>query len=170
MSESEPTAAVEPKKAVSMAKRALERCTEIEADNQELRSENRELRDEVDKLRQRVRDLEDRDDLADTVSDASRLKVEERAGHCIRTLYRQASQNGGRASMDYKGADAALGGGLDRRQLLDALERAADLADTTGVRFKKEERSSQRNSRLILNTDEAELPSRMAGVEITGGR
>lgn len=134
----------------------------------------RERGDVIDDLAQRVTDLEERTDLQSQTQNAGALKVEERAAICIQTLVNKAQkrqQRGERASasMDYNGADDALGGTLDRRQLLDALKRADSIIDGDVVRFKKEKRSAQRNSRLIVDLEAGQLPREVAGVRITGG-
>ena len=133
-------------------------------------------RDEViDDLVQRMTDLEERTDLQSHTQNAGALKVEERAAVCIQTLVNKAQKRQQRgekpaASMDYNGADDALGGTLDRRQLLDALKRADTIVQGDVVRFKKEKRSAQRNSRLIVDLTAGNLPREVAGVRIDGGR
>lgn len=134
-----------------------------------------ELEAEKDRLQQRVTELEERTELQRHVRDASSLRVDERAAVCIQTLVNQArrrerSGDAPAAAMDYRGADDALGGGLDDRQLYNAIERAAELVDGDVVRFKKEPRSSQKNSRLVVDLDQGSLPDAVAGREINGGR
>lgn len=158
----------ETEKAVALAKRALKRCNELEERIENLAVENRELRDENDRLKQRIADIEERDTIADTVINGKRLKVEERAAVCIETLANTAYRRKRRgesasATMDYNGADKALGGELDRRQLLDALERAGELVESNAVEFKAEPRHTRKNSRLIVDLEAGELPSTVAG-------
>ena len=156
----------EVEKALAFAEQALEWCDELEEELEAEREARRSLEAEVEDLRQRLADVEARDAIAETVVDASRLKVEERAAICIQTAVNEANQNGGAASMDYKQATAALGGGLDRRQLLDALERAGSIVDGDAVRFKKEPRSSNRNSRMVVDLEAGDLPRTVAGREL----
>lgn len=129
----------------------------------------------IDGLIQRVADLEERTDLQSQTRNAGALKVEERAAVCIQTLVNKAQKRKQRgekaaASMDYNGADDALGGTLDRRQLLDALKRADRIVEGDVVRFKKEKRSAKRNSRLIVDLTAGKLPREVAGVRIQGVR
>lgn len=161
----------ETEKAVALAKRALQRCNELEDRIESLAAENRELRDENDRLKQRLADVEERDSIADTVIDGKRLKVDERAAVCVQTLANTAYRRKRRgeraaATMDYNEADKALGGELDRRQLLDALERAGELVDSDAVTYKPEPRHTQKNSRLIVDLQAGELPSTVAGRSI----
>lgn len=164
----------ETEKAVQLAKRAHKRCDELEEDMEALRAENRELRDELDAARQRLADVEERDAIADSVVDAKRLKVEERAAICLQTAANKAFKRKRRgehpsAEIDYNTADTATGGVLDRRQLLDALERAATLVDSDVARFKKERRSAKKNSRLIVDLERGDLPTEVAGMDIQPG-
>lgn len=161
----------ETEKAVAMAKRALQRCNELEDDNEALRAENRELRDDLDRMDQRLADVEERDSIAETVVNATRLKVEERAAICIQTGANKAYRRKRRgepplAEVDYNDADSATGGVLDRRQLLDALERAPTLVDSDVLTFKKEPRHAPKNSRLIIDLETGELPTTVAGIDI----
>jgi chromosome segregation ATPase len=128
----------------------------------------------IERLEQRVMDLEERTDLQQHIQDAGALDVEERAGVCVQTLVNRArkkQRNGGAptASMDYNGADAALGGTLSREQLLRALRRAAEIIDGDAVRFISESRASQKNSRLVLDLEAGTLPSKAGGVELGAG-
>lgn len=164
----------ETQKAVQFAKRALARCDDLEEEIEALRAENRELRDELDAARKRLVDVEERDAIADTVVNAKRLKVEERAAICLQTAANKAYKRKRRgehpsAEIDYNAADTATGGVLDRRQLLDALERAAALVDSNVARYKKEPRAAKKNSRLIVDLERGELPSQVAGMDIQPG-
>lgn len=131
---------------------------------EELQAEIQSLRDENDCLRERLADVEDRTDLQAHVQDAAALKVEDRAKVCIQTCVNEAQRRGrngenASATMDYNEARKALGGGLADQQLLDALKRADDLVDSPAVRFKKETRAAQRNSRLIVDLEAGDLPA-----------
>lgn len=145
--------------------------------NDELDVREERLEDQTGRilaLAERVDDLDDRTRLQEHVQNASSLKVPERAAICIQTLFNQAQKKrrrGGEpiATMDYNGADDALGGTLYRRQLLDAMERADGLVPGDVLQFKKEPRSSRMNSRLILDLNSGELPSTVAGKKIDGG-
>jgi len=161
----------ETEKAVAFAERALERCNELEEQIETLRAENRDLRDELDAAKQLLADVEARDSLADVAVEGKRLEVEERAAVCLRTAAKKAHKRKRRdqppaGEIDYNKAEAALGGELDRRQLLDALRRAAELIDGKVARFKKENRAAKKNSRLIVDLERGELPSTVAGMDI----
>lgn len=161
----------ETEKAVALAQRALKRCNELQAENEALRAELRGVRDELDETKQRLADVEERDGIAETVVNAKRLKVEERAAIGIQTAANKAYRRKRRgqppkAEIDYNDLDSATGGVLDRRQLIDALERAGALVDNGVVRFKKEPRHTQKNSRLIIDLERGELPSTVAGMDV----
>ena len=135
-----------------------------------LRAELDERDAVIEELKQRILDLEDRTELQRHIERASQLSVEKRAEACIQTCVNEAQRrrrNGQPASatMDYNGARKALGGGLADQQLLDALKRADELVDGAVVRFKKEKRAAQKNSRLIVDLDAGTLPSRFQNGE-----
>lgn len=126
----------------------------------------------IDELDARVEALEDRTDLLDRVEKASALKPEERAAVLIQTLYAKAQRNDGKASIDASGAVDALGGEVSRTLMYGesgVFQRAVDLVgDEDVLWYKKENRASNRNSRLLLDLDEGDLPDAVAGREITG--
>jgi len=56
---------------------------------------------------------------------------------------------------------------LDRHDY-DVFEEAEELVqDTDVVWYQKEERSSKKDSRLIVNLDGGDLPAQVAGVDLT---
>jgi len=147
----------------------------------ELRKENRTLRDELAKesdaraeLEQEVDSLRERTDLLQTVRRAGSMGVEERAAVCIQTLYNEAYGRGQKdtsdtasASMDYKKAEGALGGGVSRDQIYRTFGRAEDLVDDRDVvKYVKEDRSSAKNTRLVLTLKDGDVPATIAGHEI----
>lgn len=131
-----------------------------------LEEENAELKGEVATLR-------DRTDLFDRVRRASALKPDERAAVMIQTLYNEAEASDGRATMDVGEGVKTLGGEVDRTLMYGengAFERAVDLVDDEEVLWYKEEsRSSQKNSRLIIDLNAGPLPETANGFDLKKG-
>lgn len=131
------------------------------------REERRRLEEEVEALRQEVSTIEDRTDLFERVNRGASLKPDERAAVILQTLYAKANRNGGSASIDVNGAVDALGGDVDRTLMYSTFEKAEQLVDDTDiVEYKQEDRSSSKNSRLILRLENGEPPATVAGHEI----
>lgn len=128
------------------------------------------LEQENSGLKGELATLRDRTDLFDRVQRAAALKPEERAAVLIQTLYSEAESSDGRATMDAGKAVGALGGGVNRTLMYGengAFQRAVDLVGNEDVLWYKEEsRSSQKNSRLILDLNAGKLPQTVNGHEL----
>lgn len=117
--------------------------------------QNRELRERVAELGERLDEIDQRTELLEDITDGTALTVDERAATLVQTLANQAQQTSqGTAAMDYQAANAALGGSLHRQQVYSAMERAADLVEHDGVRYISESRSSDRNTRLVIDLED----------------
>lgn len=125
---------------------------------------------EMDPVNDRLRGVEDTvEDHAGrfemfVVEDGSNSTPDKRAMHLRQILYNQAKSNDGYASIDRDTCDSALGGGLHRGTVLDAMRRAADgenakingssdLTEVDGVEFRKGT-GKDTQSRLILDRDD----------------
>jgi chromosome segregation ATPase len=146
-----------------------------------LRSQNRELRDRVDALeaenedlRAEVEQLHEQTDLLELLRDVDGMTVEERAALCVQTLYHEAAReqekdtkDAATAAMDYKKAGGVFRGRLSRDQIYRTFERVAELVDDEDViRYIRESRNSDKNSRLVLSLEKGDLPPTIAGHEI----
>lgn len=169
----------------SIAGDAMQMATKALAKVNDLRDELEALEDENQQLRDRVTELENRTALLDLVASDGGT-VDERAVVLLQNLYNEAYAEKERshldnvspsAALDYNGAKRALGGTINsRQQLYDAMRRAVELAHGDNlpgqyddsdlgngefaVRFVKESRTSDRNTRLVVDlsrTDTLEL-------------
>lgn len=153
------------------ARRAMDRNIEFRKTIQEQEEQIEAIRDENQELRAQVEQLRDRTGLLEHVQDAASLKPEKRAAILIQTLYNSAwkrKQNNANsnpsASMDYNGAETALGGGISRDKIYTTFAKAEQLVDDTDVvRYVKENRGSDKNTRLVLDLSETDAPSQIAG-------
>ena len=127
-----------------------------------------ERESEIVTLRQRVDALEESTELLEQIESNSAGKPTERAALLLQTLYRRAEAGDGSASLDVEAALDVLRLGQDKRTLMyHTFERAEDMAGDSGVvRYRKESRTSEKNSRLILDLGRGELPEKAAGFEL----
>lgn len=165
----------------AIASDAMQMATDALKKVNDLRSELQELETENQRLRERVVELENRTALLDLVA-ADGGTVEDRAVVLLQNLYNEAYAAKERghlenvtpsASMDWNGAKRALGGSVNHReQLYDAMRRAVELvhsddlpeqygdsdlsSDGFDVQFVKESRTSDRNTRLVVDLSDTE--------------
>lgn len=168
--------------ATKVANRSMQKANDLRDEVEELRDQNRDLEREL-------ADLQNRTSLLDTVQASTENVVEKRASVLIQTLYNEAWQDKGkdhlenvhpRASMDYNGAKKSLGGTVKaRQQLYDAMREAVRLVhgddldddelddDEFVVRFIKESRSSNKNTRLVIDLEDVDELEMSSGNTIT---
>lgn len=149
------------------------RLDTAEEQNEWLEQQLKERDDRIDELERQLEQVNTRTDLLDRVEAGSALKPEERAAVLIQTLYNEAANTNGYASIDATGAVKALGGSVNRTLMYGpngAFQKAVDLVDDESVlMLKKENRASEKNTRLELNITDGDLPDTVAGVEVKGG-
>lgn len=148
-----------------------------------------DLEDENRMLRDRLDDLDTRTTLLQTADTQSRNVVERRAAALLQTLFNQAwrdkqkdnSKATAQSSMDYNSANMALGGGFERSQLYAAMKRAVTLVhpdvneddnkqlaeSDNQVRFIRESRSSDQNTRLLVDLTDVDRLETTLGKTIT---
>jgi len=126
------------------------------------RQRRKELESEVEKL------TDDRE-LLNTVRRNAAGDRSAQAAICIQSLARQARRSAkNRASMNANSCQDTLQGNIHRTNTYDVFEEAEELVqDTDVVWYQKEERSSKKDSRLIVNLDGGDLPAQVAGVDLT---
>jgi chromosome segregation ATPase len=127
-----------------------------------------ERESEIVTLRQRVDALEESTELLEQIESNSAGKPTERAALLLQTLYQRAERGDGTASFDVEAALDVLRLDRDKRTLMyHTFERAEEMVgETDAVRYRKEGRTSEKNSRLILDLGRGELPQKAAGVEL----
>lgn len=129
--------------------------------------------DRIDDLERRLDTYEDRTDLLDSIEADAALKPKQRAAVLIQTLHNEATNTNGHASIDAGGAVKALGGSVNRTLMYGesgAFQKAVDAVDDKEVlKLVRENRASNRNTRLELDLTAGGLPETVAGVDIKGG-
>lgn len=140
----------------------------------DLREELQEKDARIDELEQRLEEqantinqLRDRTGLLENVKEGGSLPIEKRAAILIQVLHNKATDNDGKAALDYKAAEAALGGSVNRSNIYRTMDKAESLVDDSAVvRKVKEDKGSAKNTRLVMNLAEGDVPATVAGKEI----
>lgn len=149
------------------------RLDTVQEQNEWLEDELKDRDEEIQHLRRELDSVKNRTDLLDRVESASALKPDERAAVLIQTLYNEADATNGHASIDASQASKALGGRVDRTLMYGetgTFQKAVDaVGDDDVLKLVKEDRASDRNTRLVLNLEAGELPETVAGVEVKEG-
>lgn len=149
------------------------RLNTTEEQNEWLEEELKQRDKRIDELERELQQVQTRTDLLDRVEEGSSLKPAERAAVLIQTLYNEAANTNGAASIDATGAVKALGGGVNRTLMYGpngTFQKAVDLVDDESVlTMRKENRASEKNTRLELDINDGDLPDTVAGVEVKGG-
>lgn len=153
--------------ALSIARRAINKVTDLEDDVADLEGELADAHAELESLRERT-------DLLQAVQKASNLKPEERAVVCIQTLYNEASQRDpALGEMDVGSAITALGGSVKRHHIYPVFDTIEDLAEDDGndvdervLQVVREDKTSEDNTRIVLNLEAGDLPETVLGHDI----
>jgi len=161
--------------AKQMAREAQQKFLEVR--EREMAKDQRidDLEDELAEARNEIEHLRDRTGLLETVQKGSAMAIDERAAVLIQTLYNQAwerktsdAATNPKAAIDYKAAQAALGGTIARSKIYRTFDKAEALVDDTSVVEKVgEARGSSKNTRLRLSLEDGDVPATVAGQEIT---
>jgi len=151
----------------------------IETQLERVRQENRELHDEVDrldeenrKLRARLQEVENSNSLLAKAKQAELSSPEERAVACIQKLKNKADATGAdRVAIDQEAGWEAVEYAVDRTTVYDIFRKAEKLLGRPDVLwYQSESRSSEKNSRLILDRSEGDLPESVAGHTVSDVR
>jgi hypothetical protein len=153
---------------------ALSRRLEVQEEQTEHLEAELQKRDKrIDELESRLATTENRTDMLDAVEQAAALKPDERAAVLVQTLYNEAANSNGEASIDAGQAVKALGGSVDRTLMYGesgVFQKAVDaVGDEDVLELKTEDRSSKKNTRLRLDLTEGTLPDTVAGLAVAGG-
>lgn len=150
----------------------------LKADVRKLREIVFDLREELEEERQKRRDLEndietllDVSDMLKNVQQNGSSDWDAYAAVILRSLGQDARKHDDlQAEMTARECWNLLQRQPHRTNCLDILRRAADLVDDEDVaNVVKEDRSSSKNSRLVIDLSEGELPGQVAGHDVTGG-
>lgn len=149
--------------AVQIARNATQRVSELEDEVAHERQRRKELEEQVEKL------SDDRE-LLNKVRRNGADSYSTAAAVCIQTLAREARNNASqRAEMDAKSCVRTLNSTIHRTNTYDVFDEAEELIDDRDVVWKqKESRSSPKNTRLIVDLSEGDLPAQIEGHDLTG--
>jgi len=126
-----------------------------------------ELEKRVNEQNQTIAQLRDRTGLLENVQEGGSLPIEKRAAILIQVLHNKATDNDGKAALDYKAAEAALGGSVNRSNIYRTMDKAESLVGNSDlVRKVKEDKSSSKNTRLVMDLSAGDVPTTVAGKEI----
>lgn len=140
----------------------LEQKTEWLED--QLRAANKK----IGQLQQEVSALEDDTGLLKAAEKSEARKPTKRAIVLIRTLRKRALNSDGYESLDAQAALDVLRLDDKKRTLMyDTFDRAVELVEDRDVLwYRNEPRSSEKNSRLILNLENGDVPPRVQGFNL----
>jgi len=149
--------------AVQIARNATQRVADLEDELAHERQRRKELEEQVEKL------SDDRE-LLNKVRRNGADSYATAAAVCIQTLAREARNNASqRAEMDAKSCVRTLNSTIHRTNTYDVFDEAEQLIDDRDVVWKqKESRSSPKNTRLIVDLSEGDLPAQVEGHDLTG--
>lgn len=151
----------------------------LEGQLKDVRQENRELHDEVDrldeenrKLRARLQEIENNNSLLEKAKQAELSSPEERAVACIQKLKNKADATGAdRVAIDQEAGWEAVEYSVDRTTVYDIFRKAENILGRPDVLwYQSEPRTSEKNSRLVLDRTEGDLPQSVAGHTVSGVR
>lgn len=126
---------------------------------------------EIAELREEVERLDDTNELLEQVGQADSGKPAQRAAVLIRTLRTRAEQSNGQASLDVTCALDVLRLDRDKRTLMySTFEKAETLVGDRDICwYRNEPRHSDKNSRLILDMRDGDVPKVAEGHELRVG-
>lgn len=161
--------------AKNLARRTQQKLNDVRKREKERERRIDDLEAELEATKQEVSELRDRTGLLETVKSGASMKIDERAAVLIQTLYNKAwkrkqkdANTNPTASMDYNAAEAALGGSVARSTILRTFDKAEQLVgDDDVVEKVSEDRSSKKNTRLLLDLSGGDVPATIAGQRIS---
>lgn len=149
-----------------------DRVDDAESKNQELREELTRLTDENRELRARVQELEQATSLVEKAKQAELSSPEERAVACIQNLKNKADgRNADRVAITGEEGLSAVNHSIHRTSIYDVFRKAETLIGRPDVLwYQSEPRSSEKDSRLILDRSAEDLPESVAGHTLSEAR
>jgi hypothetical protein len=152
----------------SLSEMAVANDGDIEEIDRQLGGLRQDYDSRLDQLEQSVERLTQSIGFVEQAVAAEASDTEARAAICLETLVTEAQRNGGNAMMDADGVSKALDGEINRSSTYDILRKMNTVCEA--VRFVKEDRNADRNTRVELRLDETDsVVSVVAGrrVELT---
>lgn len=145
-------------------------ATAHDGDIEAIQREVASLRQEIDSMRADLQDVRNLADMLQPDPDTSMSK-EQRGAHALLTLYRKASAaSDGTAALDAGGVVDANQGQIKRAYAYEIMRAVPDLVNDDGVCWlKTEDRSSKRNTRVVLDLTNGDVPASTEGVRIHDG-
>jgi uncharacterized protein YdcH (DUF465 family) len=149
-----------------------DRVEHAETQNQELRDELSRMKDDHRQLRARIQELQQATSLLEKAKQAELSSPEERAVACIQNLKNKADRrNANRVAINAEEGLSAVNHSIDRTSIYDVFRKAEDILGRPDVLwYESEPRSSEKDSRLILDRRSEDLPGSVAGHSLTEAR
>lgn len=149
-----------------------DRVEDAETKNQHLREEISRLDEENRELRAHIQELEQATSLVEKAKQAELSSPEERAVACIQNLKNKADRrNADRVSINAEEGLSAVNHSIDRTSIYDVFRKAESLLGRPDVLwYQSESRSSEKDSRLILDRSSEDLPESVAGHKLSEDR
>lgn len=159
--------------AMKIAKQAVKRVNEIEDELEQRRTRDEHLVEQIQDLERELDEHRESTRLLKAINRASSTQKAHRVAVLVQTVYNKAKRHGReeggtpRATADLNDYEAALGGDVDHTYFYRDAKAAVEMVgDKDVLRFKKESPGARKNSRLILDLTEGNLPSAIGGHEI----
>jgi hypothetical protein len=149
-----------------------DRLDDAETANQHLREEIARLDEENRELRAQLAKVESNSSLLEKAKQAELSSPEERAVACIQKLKNKADRtNSDRVAIDQEKGWDAVNYSVDRTTVYDIFRKAETILGRPDVLwYQSEPRSSDKDSRLILDRTDENLPESVGGHTLTEGR
>lgn len=132
------------------------------------KAEREEISRELNVVRRQLAEVQQSTSMLNDIKTGSSDVREKRMAKILLTLRNKAERNGGSATMDAGNCHDALNQEPDRTTMYGLMDDLADLVGTDAVRYVKEDKSADRNSRLILDESKGPVPATFEGHDVTG--
>jgi HAD superfamily hydrolase (TIGR01549 family) len=159
--------------AVNIAQRAIRRVNELEEQLDERRNRDQNLVEQIRDLERELNEHRENTRLLKAINRASSSQKGHRVAILVQYLYNKAKRHGREdggqpaATADINDYEAALGGDVEHTYFYRDAKAAVDMVgDTDVLTFRKEAPGARKNSRLILDLTEGNLPSAIGVHEI----
>ena len=146
------------------------RLDTAEEERSQLEYELQQAYTRIDELEHELDQVEERTDLLNQVDQHNPTSRKERAGLLLQVLYNDAVNTNGYAEMDARAGWENLNRSVDRTAVYSIFDTIVEAVGDEDVAYvQKEDRSSNRNTRLCLDLPEGDVPEQVGGVAIKEG-